>query len=93
MIKIFNLIIEDKHCDVEVQSFTTRDAAIEAAKDFLDSVQGEGNWEAERPPRGWEFLAYYGESTVSVRPGELHGVNTVVDTEETEVTVYVGPRS
>lgn len=73
MIRIFNLIIEDKHCDVEVQSFTTRDAAMEAAKSYLDSVCEDGEWKFGKTPRDWELLAHYGESTVSVRPGELRG--------------------
>lgn len=72
MIKIWNVMIDDKHCDTEVHSFTSRDAAIQAARDYMDSVWKDC-WEAEKPPRGWDFLAYYGESSVSVRQGELHG--------------------
>lgn len=86
MVEIWNLIIEDKHSDVEVQSFTTRDAALNEALSYMDSVSGD--WDADKPPRGWEFLAYYGESNVSVRPGELHGATVVAETPEA-VIVHV----
>lgn len=63
---IYNVICKDKSSGIHVDSYADRELAIQAARDFLDSV-APGDWEEWKGNRNaFIFFAYYGESDISV---------------------------
>lgn len=68
--KIYWVLMEDRHVDPDVALFRDRDKAIRFAKDFAHEEDG---WEIEEyTPRGWHYAASWGEgNSVSVREVEL----------------------
>lgn len=80
--KIFIIITEDKHTDVDVTPHYEKDAAIAAAKEWLGSIieeVAENNYEEDGEQElnegmigdGWVWLFNYGESCIRVVEREL----------------------
>lgn len=56
---IYNIIIEDRHNDVEVMSFRDRENAIETAKKIAKSLNRHNGYLHEYVIEGYEFHMIY----------------------------------
>ncbi len=57
--EIYNLIIEDRHCDVEVRSFRNREKAIEICKKMAKLLNTQREDMEENIVKGCEFFITY----------------------------------
>ena len=56
--KIYNVIVEDRHTDAAVTSFRHREDAIEYAKDYIDAIEAV-DIDDSYTPEGWEYFCTY----------------------------------
>lgn len=70
--KIYNVIIEDRHVDVEAYPFSDKEKAIEFARNQAKELAAYSNQIKEKDIESWILYIFYSEEDcISVREYEL----------------------